>query len=108
MGVTHFLAVVPLAHPFLSCWCGKMLTWVLGISSTQDGAVTMNKPRSSRESCDQVSLYLQISSGRIDILLVVWVPWFCPIRVDGEGDQSSLFCAVGLIVEVPGFRMGLY
>lgn len=64
----------------------EMLTWVLGISSTQTEGASMNKPWGSRESCDQVSLYLQVLSGSIDVLLVVWVPWFCPVRVDGDRD----------------------
>lgn len=30
--------------------------------------------------------YLHISPGSINILLLVGVPWFCPVRVDGNGD----------------------
>lgn len=62
---------------------------------------------SSLESCNRVLPYLQVLSGSIKILLFVWVPWFSPVRVDGDRDQPSLFCTVSLIVEVPGFCMGL-
>lgn len=86
----------------------EILTWVLGTSSPQKEGDAVNKPRSSRESCAWVWLYLQVPPGGVDVLLFVWVPRFCPVSVDGDRDQPSLLCPVGLIVEVPGFRVGLY
>lgn len=80
-----------------------MLTWVLGISSTQRGGVTWR----SRESCDQGSLYLHEPSGSFNILLVLWVAWFCPVRVYGDGDEPSLPGPEGLVVEVPDLRVCL-
>lgn len=52
-------------------------------------------------------LYLHESSGSFDVLLSVWVAWLCPVRVDGDGDEPSLPGPVGLVVEVPGLRVGL-
>lgn len=63
--------------------------------------------RSSRDSYDQGSLYLQESSGSFDVLLAVRVAWFCPVRVDGDGDEPSLPGPVGLVVEVPDLRVRL-
>lgn len=82
----------------------EMPAWALGSSRCQPEHSAI-----SQESwgCLRAS-YLQVAPGSIPVLLFVGVPRLCPVRVDGDGDQSSLFGPVRLVVQVPGFCMGLY
>lgn len=81
-----------------------MPAWALGSSRCQPEHAT-----SSQESWDRLrASYLQVAPGSVPVLLFVGVPRLCPVRVDGDGDQSSLLGPVGLVVQVPGFCVGLY
>lgn len=53
------------------------------------------------------SCYLHHPSGGINVLLLVRVSGFRPVRVDGDGDEASLLGVVLVVIEVPGLRMGL-
>ena len=53
------------------------------------------------------SVYLHHPSGSIDVLLLVWVSRFGPVRVDGYGDEASLLGTILVVVEVPGLSVGL-
>lgn len=52
-------------------------------------------------------MYLHYTSCSINVLLLVGISWFRPVRVDGDGDDSLLFGTVFVIVEVPGLSMSL-
>lgn len=50
---------------------------------------------------------LQVALGGIHVLLLVRVPRLHPIGIDGDGYDAMLCRSVLVIIEVPGFSMGL-
>lgn len=50
-------------------------------------------------------MYLNHTFCSINVLLLIGISWFRPVRVDGDGNDSFLFGTVFVIVEMPGLSM---
>lgn len=50
---------------------------------------------------------LDVSPGRLHVLLVGGVPGLRPVAADGDGDEAALLGAVHVVVQVPGLGVGL-